>query len=192
MKLYQTFKKDKHFYWSVASNFLQAGGRPVFGELTERLWPPRKKGGKEKEKEKEKETDEGGQRKEEKPPAPSADLKLLYLCEAMIAKRFAEHPPTHVGSTFPCLHHSCVANALLPLSSLCLFSSPPSLLFLSSPSSLSLSLLSLSFSPSLVRQRTHVTRKVQRGARCTVRPSFRALQTPTREEEIYRTSSVQT
>jgi len=94
MKLYQTFKKDKHFYWSVASNFLQAGGRPVFGELTERRWPRLTAGTKEKEdKEKEKEDN----KEKEAVAAPPVDLRLLSLCEAMIAKRFTEHPPSHVG-----------------------------------------------------------------------------------------------
>jgi len=91
MKLFQNFKQDKYFYWSIASNFLQAGGQPVYGELTERRTPG---GDKEKETEKEKEKEAPAT------PAPApqpTDLRLLGLCEAMITKRWTEHPPSHLG-----------------------------------------------------------------------------------------------
>jgi len=71
MKLYHLQEKDKYFHWSIASNFLLAGGSPFVqdGEV--------------------KRLGEASQ--------PSSDGRLLNLSEMLLKKRFEIKPPTSLG-----------------------------------------------------------------------------------------------
>lgn len=105
MKLYQTFKNDKYFYWMVASNFLQAGGEPMSGELDKLQSGASHLKGEKEGKEKEKDSAPGKEKEQDQPtPTQSErpkDTRLLGLCEGMMTKRFVEKAPNHLGSEYP-------------------------------------------------------------------------------------------